>query len=149
MVRTLLVMFCRLKFLKHSLGCVSRLTTLASCLIRKRNPFAVSRETVSSKKTSTSLPFDSHIAPLVVIFTKRDGAVAKVMSQIIQDNSDSLERTISRASKKQARAKAEMEVTECVKKREEELKQLSKANSAVAFLTTSGTVSWLRAVENR
>jgi len=104
---------------------------------------------VSSKKTSTSLPFDSHIAPLVVIFTKRDGAVAKVTSQIIQDNSGSSERTISRASKKQARAKAEMEVTECVKKREEELKQLSKANSAMAFLTTSGTVSWLRAVENR
>ncbi|KAI0251088.1 hypothetical protein BJV78DRAFT_1214335, partial [Lactifluus subvellereus] len=75
--------------------------------------------------------------PLVVIFTKRDGAIAKVTSQIIQDNSSPSESTISRAFKKQARAKAEVEVTECVKKREEELKQLSKANSAVAFLTTS------------
>jgi len=103
---------------------------------------------VSSKKIVTSLPFDSHIAPLVVIFTKRDGAVAKVTSQIIQDNLGSSGTTISRAFKKQARAKAEVEVTECVKKREEELKQLSKANSAVAFLTTSGTVSWLSAVEN-
>src|SRR5882724_536082 len=80
---------------------------------------------------------------------KRDGAVAKVMSQIIQDNSDSSERTISRASKKQACAKAEMEVTKCVKKREEELKQLIKANPAMAFLTTGGMVGWLSAVENR
>jgi tRNA pseudouridine-54 N-methylase len=101
------------------------------------------------KKIVTSLPFNIHIAPLVVIFTKRDGAIAKVTSQIIQDNSSSSESTISRAFKKQARAKAEMEVTECVKKREEELKQLSKANSAVMFLTTSGTpVSWLSPVEN-
>ena len=102
-----------------------------------------------SKNIVTSLPFDSHIAPLVVIFTKRDGAIAKVTSQIIQDNSSSSESTISRAFKKQARAKAEMEVTECVKKREEELKQLSEANSAVAFLTTSGKVNWLSPVENR
>ena len=102
-----------------------------------------------SKNIVTSLPFDSHIAPLVVIFTKRDGAIAKVTSQIIQDNSSSSESTISRAFKKQARAKAEMEVTECVKKREEELKQLSEANSAMAFLTTSGKVNWPSPVENR
>jgi hypothetical protein len=84
-----------------------------------------------------SLGFDSHIAPLVVIFTKRDGAVAKV-TQSIKDSSSSLEGTFSRASKKQARATADIEVTKRVKEREEELRQLSQANSAITFLTTSG-----------
>jgi len=138
----------KLNSLKHSSGCVCRLTTLASCLIRKRNLSVGSREPVSNKKLLTGLHFYSHIAPLVVIFTKRDGAVDKVTSQIIQDNSSSSGGTISRSFKKQARAKAEIEVTECVERREEELKQLSEANSAVAFLTTSGTVSWLSPVEN-
>jgi hypothetical protein len=64
--------------------------------------------------------FDSYVAPLVVIFTKRDGAVAKVA----KDNSSSLDAKSSRASKKQARTKADAEVTEQVKEREEELNQL-------------------------
>ena len=121
--------------------------TLASCLRQKRNLFAGLGEIVSSKKIPMSLGSDSHIAPLVVIFTKRDGAVAKV-TQSIKDNTSSLENTTSRAFKKQARAKAEIEVTERVKEREEELRQLSQANSVIAFLTTSGMVSWLIPVEN-
>lgn len=95
-----------------------------------------------------SLHFHSLIAPLVVIFTKRDGAVAKVTSQIIQDSSGSPESTSTRAFKKQARAKAEMQVTERVKERERELRLLSQANSAMAFLTTSGMASWLIPVKN-
>ena len=90
------------------------------------------------------LGFDSHIAPLVVIFTKRDGAVAKVTQSII-NNSSSVD---SRDSKKQARVKAEIEVTKRVEEREEELRQLSQANSAIMFLTTSGMAAWLSPVEN-
>jgi hypothetical protein len=95
---------------------------------------------VSSKKIPICLGFDSHKAPLVVIFTKRDGAVAKV-TQSIKDNSSSRESTFSRASKKQARDKADIEVAKRVKEREEELSQLSQANSAIAFLATSGMVT--------
>ena len=83
------------------------------------------------------LGFDSHIAPLVVIFTKRDGAVAKVTQSIINNSSS----VVSRDSKKQARIKAEIEVTRQVEEREEELRQLSQANSAIVFLTTSGMVT--------
>ena len=90
--------------------------------------------------------FDSHIAPLVVIFTKRDGAIAKV-TQSIKDSSSSLENTFSRAFKKQTRARADIEVTERIKEREEELKQLNQANSAIAFLATSGMNTWLSPIK--
>ena len=100
----------------------------------------------AAKKSLTSLRFDSHVAPLVVIFTKRDGAVAKV-TQSIKESSSSLEGTFSRAAKKQARATADIEVTKRVKKREEELRQLSQTNSAIMFLTTSGMVTWRSPIE--
>jgi hypothetical protein len=99
---------------------------------------------VSSKTIQMRLDFDSHIAPLVVIFTKRDGAVAKVTQSIINNSSS----VVSRDSKKQARIKAEIEVTKRVEEREEELRQLSQANSAIVFLTTSGMGTWLSPVEN-
>jgi hypothetical protein len=81
----------------------------------------------------------------VVIFTKRDGAVAKV-TQSFKDGSPEI--TFSQASKKQARIKAEIEVTKQVKEHEEELRQLSQADSAIVFLTTSGMITWRNFVEN-
>ncbi|KAJ6619226.1 hypothetical protein B0H10DRAFT_1189429 [Mycena sp. CBHHK59/15] len=78
-------------------------------------------------------------APLVVIFTKRDGAVSKETSQIIdQIIKDSPESTVSRAVRKEARTKADFQVTNRVNEREGELRRLSLADDALAFLTTSG-----------
>ncbi|KAJ7118168.1 hypothetical protein C8R44DRAFT_790354, partial [Mycena epipterygia] len=77
--------------------------------------------------------------PLVVIFTKRDGAVVKQTSWIIdQLSKDHPEITVTRSVKKEAREKADLEVTTCVNKLEGELRHLSLPNDAVAFLTTSG-----------
>ena len=90
----------------------------------------------------------SRIAPLVVIFTKRDGAVGKATRCII-DNSTLPDSTVSRAIKKKARAEAEIQVDQQVKELEKELRQLSQANSCVAFLTTSGMVSGLNPLKNR
>jgi len=80
---------------------------------------------------------------VVVIFTKRDGAVGKVTRYIL----DKSETPVSRAFKKEARTEAMIQVDQRVKEREEELRQLSQANSCMAFLTTSGMVSCLNLVE--
>ncbi|KAF8064234.1 hypothetical protein FPV67DRAFT_210219 [Lyophyllum atratum] len=72
--------------------------------------------------------------PLVIIFTKRDGAISKATQNIIGAQASF---NNSRASRKQARIKAETEVTEHVKKRQEELKQLSGSKAALVFITTS------------
>ncbi|KIJ34030.1 hypothetical protein M422DRAFT_35304 [Sphaerobolus stellatus SS14] len=75
--------------------------------------------------------------PLVVIFTKRDGAVDKVTSQIISSASESAS---GRAFRKKARENAEIAVTTHIKEREEELRQLdqvAQGKSAMAFLATS------------
>ncbi|KAF8063981.1 hypothetical protein FPV67DRAFT_196314 [Lyophyllum atratum] len=69
--------------------------------------------------------------PLIIIFTKRDGAVSKATQDIIGGSSS------SRAFRKQARMKAETHVTEHLKKRQEGLKQLSQSEAALAFITTS------------
>ncbi|KAJ7117056.1 hypothetical protein C8R44DRAFT_983340 [Mycena epipterygia] len=78
-------------------------------------------------------------APLVVIFTKRDGAVVKETSRIIdQLTKDQPEITVTRSIKKEAREKADFEVTTRVNELEGELRCLSLADDAVAFLSTSG-----------
>jgi hypothetical protein len=77
-----------------------------------------------------------------VIFTKRDGAVAKETSHIIdQLTKDSSEITVGRSAKKEARRKADLEVTNRVNELEAELRGLGLANDTVAFLTTSGMFS--------
>ena len=76
-----------------------------------------------------------HIVPLVVIFTKRDGAVTKFMSEMISRTSGG---TASREFKKEARRKAENNVDVYVKSREEELKQLSNKDCPIVILTMSG-----------
>ncbi|KIJ39329.1 hypothetical protein M422DRAFT_32784 [Sphaerobolus stellatus SS14] len=72
--------------------------------------------------------------PLIVIFTKRDGAVDKVTSQIISTASESAS---GRAFKKKARINAEITVTTRIKEREKELRQLGQVDSAIVFFTTS------------
>ncbi|KAJ7282257.1 hypothetical protein C8J57DRAFT_1499236 [Mycena rebaudengoi] len=74
-------------------------------------------------------------APLVVIFTKHDGAVSKETSQILIDFP---ENTRSRSVRKEARRKAELGVINRVKELEGELRGLGLADNATAFLTTSG-----------
>ncbi|KAJ7241582.1 hypothetical protein C8J57DRAFT_1192504, partial [Mycena rebaudengoi] len=74
-------------------------------------------------------------APLVVIFTKHDGAVSKEASQILMDFP---ENTRSRSVRKEARQKAELEVINRVKELEEELRGLGLADNATGFLTTTG-----------
>ncbi|KAJ6590738.1 hypothetical protein B0H10DRAFT_2233548 [Mycena sp. CBHHK59/15] len=85
------------------------------------------------EKEKEPLRWSKGLTPLVVIFTKRDGAVSKETSQIIKEK-----KIISRAGKKEARAMADSQVTNRVNELEGELRQLSLANGAVAFLTTSG-----------
>ena|SRR6266568_5040439 len=92
-----------------------------------------------SKRVVISLSFDGRKAPLVVVFTKRDGAVGKA-TRCIVDKSSLSDGTVSRAMKKEARAKAEIQVVQHVKEREDELRQLSQTNSCMVFLTTSGMV---------
>ncbi|KAJ7250566.1 hypothetical protein C8J57DRAFT_1238971 [Mycena rebaudengoi] len=74
-------------------------------------------------------------APLVVIFTKHDGAVSKEASQILMNFP---ENTRSRSVRKEARRKAELEVINRVKELEGELRGLGLADNATGFLTTSG-----------
>ncbi|KAJ7283246.1 hypothetical protein C8J57DRAFT_1498321 [Mycena rebaudengoi] len=74
-------------------------------------------------------------APLVVIFTKHDGAVSKEASQILMDFP---ENTHSRSVRKEARRQAELEVINRVKELEGELRGLGLADNATGFLTTSG-----------
>ncbi|KAJ7318719.1 hypothetical protein DFH08DRAFT_819618 [Mycena albidolilacea] len=74
-------------------------------------------------------------APLVVIFTKQDGAVSKETSQLLMDFP---ENTRNRSVRKEARRKAELEVINHVKKLEEELRGVGLADSTTAFLMTSG-----------
>ncbi|KAJ7459452.1 hypothetical protein B0H11DRAFT_2059676 [Mycena galericulata] len=78
-------------------------------------------------------------AALVVIFTKRDGAVLKEASQIVNQILEGSPGTpISRAIRKDARQRAEIQVTNRVNALEQELRSLSTGNNAVGFLTTSG-----------
>ncbi|KAJ7511951.1 hypothetical protein B0H11DRAFT_1899446 [Mycena galericulata] len=75
----------------------------------------------------------------VVIFTKRDGAVLKETSRIIAKILEgSKEHTVTRAIRKEARQRAEFEVTNRVNTLEQELRALSIPNSSIAFLTTGG-----------
>ncbi|KAJ7900832.1 hypothetical protein B0H13DRAFT_2664081, partial [Mycena leptocephala] len=100
-------------------------------------PLDESRELFEGEKA----PFrwSKGAAPLVVIFTKRDGAVVKEISDIIdQLTKDSPEIAIGRSVKKEARGKADVKVTNRVNELEGELRALSLAGDAVAFLTTSG-----------
>ncbi|KAJ7264104.1 hypothetical protein B0H12DRAFT_1102861 [Mycena haematopus] len=74
-------------------------------------------------------------APLVVIFTKHDGAVSKKTSQILMNFP---ENTSNRSIRKEARRKAEIEVFNRVKELEGELRGLGLADNAAEFITTSG-----------
>ncbi|KIJ29971.1 hypothetical protein M422DRAFT_36747 [Sphaerobolus stellatus SS14] len=95
-------------------------------------PLDEARELFDTEKEAFSWA-RGHI-PLVVIFTKCDGAVDKVTSQIISSTSES---SSGRAFRKEARKSAEIRVTTHIKEREEELRQLGQVNSAIAFLATS------------
>ena len=72
--------------------------------------------------------------PLIVIFTKRDGAVTKAMSEIPSEEKK------DRAAKRNARKKANADVDDMVQRREEELTQLANGSS-VRFVTVGGNVS--------
>ena len=76
-----------------------------------------------------------HIVPLVVIFTKRDGAVTKFTSEIISGMPGG---TASRGFKKDARDKAKNNVDVDIESRKEKLKQLSHDDASIMFLTMSG-----------
>jgi hypothetical protein len=73
--------------------------------------------------------------PLIVIFTKRDGAVTKFTSEIISSTPGGPE---SRGLKKEARRRAENSIDAYIKSREGDLKQLSYNDVSVVFLTMSG-----------
>ncbi|KAJ6453987.1 hypothetical protein C8R45DRAFT_1038627 [Mycena sanguinolenta] len=74
-------------------------------------------------------------APMVVIFTKQDGAVSKETSQLLMDFP---ENTHNRSVRKEARRKAELEVIKRVKELEGELMGMGLVDNTTAFLTTSG-----------
>ena len=86
-----------------------------------------------------ALDFDSNIAPLVVIFTKRDGAVLKETSTVIEKmTNDSPFTTISRSAKKKARGEADRLVTHRIHELEGELRHLSQYKDTLGFLTAGG-----------
>ncbi|KAF7360892.1 G domain-containing protein [Mycena sanguinolenta] len=74
-------------------------------------------------------------APLVVIFTKQDGAVSKETSQLLMDFPENAR---SRSGRKEAHRKAELEVLNHVKKLEQELTSMGLVDNTTSFLTTSG-----------
>jgi hypothetical protein len=91
------------------------------------------------KRVYIVLGCDSNIAPLVVIFTKRDGAVLKETSQIIEQmTKDSTVSAISRTAKKEARQNADRLVTHRVDELEGELRDLSEHKDTLGFLTVGG-----------
>ncbi|KAF7360913.1 G domain-containing protein [Mycena sanguinolenta] len=73
--------------------------------------------------------------PLVVIFTKQDGAISKETSQLLMDFP---ENTRSRSVKKEAWRKAELGVINRVKELEGELRSMGLVDNTTAFLTTGG-----------
>ncbi|KDR66213.1 hypothetical protein GALMADRAFT_162228 [Galerina marginata CBS 339.88] len=75
-------------------------------------------------------------APLVVIFTKLDGAIGKATRSIL-DKLSLTGSTVGRTVKKDVRAKAGIQVGQHVKQYEEELQQLSRSNSCIVFFTTT------------
>ncbi|KAF7360919.1 GTP-binding protein [Mycena sanguinolenta] len=74
-------------------------------------------------------------APLVVIFTKQDGALSKETSQLLMEFP---ENSCTRSVRKEARRKAELEVVNRVKELKGELMAMGLVDDATAFLTTSG-----------
>ena len=82
---------------------------------------------------------DSNIAPLVVIFTKRDGAVLKETSNIIEQmTKDASVTTVSRSAKTRARGEADRLVTHRINELEGELRDLSPHKDSLGFLTAAG-----------
>ncbi|KAJ7509209.1 hypothetical protein B0H11DRAFT_1791468 [Mycena galericulata] len=100
-------------------------------------PLDESRELFEGEKAF--FHWEKGAAALVVIFTKRDGAVLKETSRIIEEIiGGSQEHTVTRAIRKEARQRAEIEVTNRVNALEQELRGLSIPNSSIVFLTTGG-----------
>ncbi|KAJ7801224.1 hypothetical protein B0H14DRAFT_2615504 [Mycena olivaceomarginata] len=98
-------------------------------------PLDECRELFESERDIFRLLKGTAKVPLVVIFTKRDGAVSKETSQILMDSPGN---THSRSIRKEARSKAELEVINRVKELEGELRGLGLTDSATVFLTTGG-----------
>ncbi|KDR72891.1 hypothetical protein GALMADRAFT_142603 [Galerina marginata CBS 339.88] len=97
-------------------------------------PLDDSRELLETEKRFfRSLKGD---APLVVIFTKQDGAIGKATRSILEKLSLT-GGTVTRTVKKDARAKAGIQIGQHVKQCEEELQQLSRNNSCIVFFTTT------------
>ncbi|KAJ6597756.1 hypothetical protein DFH09DRAFT_1071726 [Mycena vulgaris] len=110
---------------------------ISEAFLRMCIPLDESRELFEGERAPFRWPRGA--APLVVIFTKRDGAVIKETSQIIDRiTNNSPEITIGRSAKKEARREADRLVTDRVNQLEEELRHLSPSNDALVFLTTSG-----------
>ncbi|KAJ7511967.1 hypothetical protein B0H11DRAFT_1789273 [Mycena galericulata] len=100
-------------------------------------PLDESRELFEGEKVF--FHWEKGTAALVVIFTKRDGAVQKETTRIIEEILEgSQEHTVTRAIRKEARQRAEIEVNNRVNALEQELRGSSIPNSSIAFLTTGG-----------
>ena len=84
------------------------------------------------------------IVPLMIIFTKRDGAVTKVTAEIIAQAIEGTTRKVRR----EARSKAENDVDIDVKRREEELREMID-DMSVGFLTMSGMFVQSMEIKNR
>ncbi|KAJ7694710.1 hypothetical protein B0H14DRAFT_3175037, partial [Mycena olivaceomarginata] len=98
-------------------------------------PLDECRELFESERDIFRLLKGTAKVPLVVIFTKRDGAVSKETSQILMDSPGN---THSRSSRKEARSKAELEIINRVKELEGELRGLGLTDNTTVFLTTGG-----------
>ncbi|KAJ7721917.1 hypothetical protein B0H14DRAFT_2642292 [Mycena olivaceomarginata] len=98
-------------------------------------PLDECRELFESERDIFRLLKGTSKVPLVVIFTKRDGAVSKETSQILMDSPGN---THSRSTRKEARSKAELEVINHVKELEGELRGLGLTDNTTVFLTTGG-----------
>ncbi|KAJ7708486.1 hypothetical protein B0H14DRAFT_2646621 [Mycena olivaceomarginata] len=100
-------------------------------------PLDECRELFESEREIFRLLVGTAKVPLVVIFTKRDGAVSKETSQILMNFPES---TRIRSIRKEARKKAELKVINCVKELGGELRGLGLVDNTTVFLTTSGII---------
>ncbi|KAJ7709150.1 hypothetical protein B0H16DRAFT_1703913 [Mycena metata] len=100
-------------------------------------PLDESRELFQGERAPLS--WSKEVAPLVVIFTKHDGAVLKETSKIMEQmTKDSSVTTISRSAKNRVRGEAHRLVTHRINELKGELSDFSPHKDTLGFLTAGG-----------
>jgi hypothetical protein len=124
----------------YSSGCASHWMSLVN-YSRVREHLLVGQTELVRGNIGVLFPLDCDctIAPLIVIFTKRDSAALKETSRIIEQMmKESSVTTISRSAKNRARGEADRVVMHRINELEAELRDLSQYKDTLEFLTAGG-----------